>query len=163
MYKCSNQINIASSVFRIFCLVAIAILSQSALLQAQTPVKSSREERLRRIEEHRQIRQRTLELSQDLRGVHLTPQQRSEIRQVLRRYNTSTGTSRREPNSDGPTTESVGGGCGPGATQPPVAERMRAEVLQLLTSEQSDKLNAIKQEREDRAQKAPDFQVRKKP
>ena len=146
---------------KMFCL--IVSIGSAISLVAQTPVKSSREERSRRIEEHRQIRQLSLELSQDLRGVHLTPEQRNEIRQVLRRYNTSTGTNRRQPESSASTTDDMAQGCGPIPTQPPATERMRAEVLQVLTPEQSDKLNAIKQQREDRAQKTPDFRVRKKP
>ena len=130
-----------------------------APLLAQTPVRSSREARLKRIEEHRQIRQRTMELTRDLRRLHLTPEQKSEIRKVLTRYNTSAGTHRQEAHTDESETQ----GCGTGATQTPAAERMNAEVQQILTAEQSEKLNSAKQEREERAQRSPDFQVRKKP
>jgi hypothetical protein len=128
----------------LFCLIMSSgsvMLGRLTPALAQTPVKSSREARLRRIEEHRQIRQRTMELSRDLRKLHLTPEQKSEIRQVLARYNTS-------PNRHAANT----GG--------PAAERMTSEVLQVLTSDQSNKL---KQEREERAQRGPDFDVRKKP
>jgi hypothetical protein len=102
-----------------------------------------------------------MELSRDLRRLHLTPAQKSEIRQVLARYNTSP--NRHEANTGGPTTETETQGSGAVAPQPSAAERMTSEVLEVLTSEQSNKLNTIKQEREERAQRGPDFHVRKKP
>ena len=149
-----------------FCLViSIGSVMSSRLtpVMAQTLVKSSREVRSRRIEEHRQIRQRTMELTRDLRRLHLTPEQRSEIRKVLTRYNTSAGTRQQEAHSDSPITESETQGCGPTATQPPATDGMNAEVHQILTAEQSEKLNAARHEREERTQRGPDFQVRKKP
>src|SRR4030095_2430620 len=136
----------------------ITMLWQTRPILGQTPVKSSAEQRLRRIEEHQQIRRVALELTQDLRAIHLTPEQRQEIRQVLKRYHTNAGTNRRDPNAEIPATEN---GSGP-ATPPQAAERLRTEVAALLTSEQRDTLSSIKQEREERAQMNPDFQIRKK-
>ena len=99
-----------------------------------------------------------MELTRDLRRLQLTPEQKSEIRKVLTRYNTA-GLHRQEAHTDESETQ----GCGTGSTQSSAADRMNAEVLQILTSEQSEKLNAARQEREERAQRGPDFQIRKKP
>ena len=145
----------------IFCISAffIPVSFLPAPLLAQTPVRSSREARLKRIEEHRQVRQRTMELTRDLRRLQLTPEQKSEIRKVLTRYNTA-GAQRHE---EAHTEQSETQGCGTGPTHSSAADRMNAEVLQILTSEQSEKLNSARQEREERAQRGPDFQVRKKP
>ena len=145
----------------IFCLVmsiGSVMLWRLTPVMGQTPVKSSREASLRRIAEHRQIRQRTMELTRDLRRLQLTPEQKSEIRKVLTRYNTA-GLHRQEAHTDESETQ----GCGTGSTQSSAADRMNAEVLQILTSEQTEKLNAARQEREERAQRGTDFQIRKKP
>ena len=152
------QLNIAAVVFRFFVLVAIAILCQLPLVLGQTTFKSSAEQRLRRIEEHQQIRRAALELTQDLRAIHLSPEQRQEIRLVLKRYHTNTGTDRATQSAAQATVEGSGS-----AAPPQAAERLRTDVAAVLTSEQIDRLNTVKQEREERAQKNPDFQIRKKP
>jgi hypothetical protein len=136
----------------------ITMLWQTRPILGQTPVKSSAEQRLRRIEEHQQVRQAALELTQDLRAIHLTPEQRQEIRQVLKRYHTNAGTGRATQSAPQPTVE----GSGPAAPAQ-AAERLRTDVAAVLTSEQNDRLNTVKQEREERAQRNPDFQIRKKP
>lgn len=103
-----------------------------------------------------------MELTRDLRRLQLTPEQKNEIRKVLTRYNTAGAQRQEEAHSDGPTNDNEGQGCGPLETQSSAADRMNAEVLQILTSEQSEKLNGARQEREERTQRTPDFQVRKK-
>jgi hypothetical protein len=131
------------------------------IVSGQTTVKSSAEQRSRRIEEHQQLRRSSMELMQDLRAIHLMPEQRQEIRQLFRRYFTRTGTGRPDPTNENaaqsPSENSAS------AAPPQAAERLRTEVTALLTSEQSDKLNSLRQEREERRQKNPDFQIRKKP
>jgi hypothetical protein len=152
------QLNIADMVFRFFVFAAITTFCQLPFVVGQTTFKSSAEQRLRRIEEHQQIRRAALELTQDLRVIDLSPAQRQEIRQLLKRYHTNTGTSRATQSAAQATVE----GSGPAAPAQ-AAERLRTDVAAVLTSEQNDRLNTVKQEREERAQKNPDFQIRKKP
>ena len=140
---------------------SIIAFCENPVVSGQTTVKSSAEQRLRRIAEHQQIRRSALELTQDLRAIHLTPQQRQEIHQLLKRYLTRTGTSRRDPNNENATQSSSEGSAS--AAPPQAAERLRTEVTALLTSEQRDKLNSLTQEREERAQKNADFHIRKNP
>jgi len=155
------QLHIAGIVFRSLVFVAIAAFCQLPLVVGQTTVKSSAEQRLRRIEEHQQIRRSALELTQDLRAIHLTPQQRQQIHQLLKRHLTGTGTSRRDPNNENAAQSSSEGSAS--AAPPQAAERLRTEVTALLTSEQRDKLKSLIQKREERAQKNADFQIRKNP
>lgn len=89
------------------------------------------------------------------------PQQRQQIHQLLKRYLTGTGTSRRDPNKENAAQSSSEGSAS--AAPPQAAERLRTEVTALLTSEQRDKLKSEKQRREERAQKNADFHIRKNP
>jgi hypothetical protein len=140
--------------------ISIITLWAVSIVSGQTTVKSSSELRLRRIAEHQQIRRAALELTQDLRAIHLSPEQRQEIRQLLKRYHTNTGTDRRDSSNENAAQATPEGS---GSVPPQVAERLRTEVAALLTSEQNESLNSIREEREERAKKNPDFQIRKKP
>ncbi len=140
---------------------SIIAFFENPVVSGQTTVKSSAEQRLRRMAEQQQIRQSALELTQDLRAIHITPQQRQQIHQLLKRYLTGTGTSRRDPNKENAAQSSSEGSAS--AAPPQAAERLRTEVTALLTSEQRDKLKSEKQRREERAQKNADFHIRKNP
>jgi len=145
----ANKVRNKTNVFTLCLALTFSIITfcETPVVSGQTTVRSSAEQRSRRIAEHQQLRRSALELMQDLRAIHLTPEQRLEIRQLFKRHFTRTA----QPDLNNENAA------------PQAAEPLRTEVTALLTSEQSDKLNSLRQEREERAQKNPDFQIRQKP
>lgn len=114
-----------TNVFTLCLALAFSIIAfcENPVVSSQTTVKSSAEQRSRRIAEHQEIRRSAMELTQDLRAIHLTPQQRQEIHQLLKRYLTRTGNSRLDPNNENAAQSSSQASAS--AAPPQAAARLR--------------------------------------